>query len=224
MTEVVLGYWAIRGLAEPVRLLLEYLEVPYKQNLYGHPQHPEHDWAKDKEQKRQLTAFPNLPYLEDGNKHITESSAIMIYLTNKCNRGDDLLGATSDEKWMNQQILGVQGDLNSILTSQSYNPDYQKIKNDNLQQKVLPKLKELNDHLGRQKTKFMVKNTPSICDFRLYETLKHAGYHYDKLYDQYGNLQQYINNFESIDAIAKYLKSNKFVERPINSPSYAKFY
>jgi len=32
--KVVLGYWNIRGLAERVRLLLEYLHVPYEEKIF----------------------------------------------------------------------------------------------------------------------------------------------------------------------------------------------
>lgn len=32
--KLVLGYWDCRGLAEPIRLLLEYLELPYTEEKY----------------------------------------------------------------------------------------------------------------------------------------------------------------------------------------------
>lgn len=32
---VVLGYWKIRGLAEKVRMVLEYVGIPYTQNKYN---------------------------------------------------------------------------------------------------------------------------------------------------------------------------------------------
>jgi glutathione S-transferase len=31
---MTLGYWNIRGLAERIRLLLEYLQIPYDQVIY----------------------------------------------------------------------------------------------------------------------------------------------------------------------------------------------
>ena len=36
-THVTLGYWKIRGLAERIRHLLEYLKVPYNQVVYSGP-------------------------------------------------------------------------------------------------------------------------------------------------------------------------------------------
>ena len=34
MSKLVLGYWPIRGLAERIRLLLEYFGLPYEQVFY----------------------------------------------------------------------------------------------------------------------------------------------------------------------------------------------
>lgn len=39
--KVVLGYWNIRGLAERVRLLLEYLHVPYEEKIFTPETRPE---------------------------------------------------------------------------------------------------------------------------------------------------------------------------------------
>lgn len=32
--KIILGYWKIRGLAQPIRYLLEYIEHPYEDVLY----------------------------------------------------------------------------------------------------------------------------------------------------------------------------------------------
>lgn len=43
MTEsITLGYWNIRGLAERIRLVLEYLQIPYNQTIFT-PE-TENDW------------------------------------------------------------------------------------------------------------------------------------------------------------------------------------
>ena len=43
-----LGYWNIRGLAEGLRLLMEYLEVPYTQTLYKTADKGVNWFSKDK--------------------------------------------------------------------------------------------------------------------------------------------------------------------------------
>ena len=53
--KVIIGYWDCRGLAQPIILILEYLEKPYKfqtpsKDLIGPP--PKYDkelWYKEKE-------------------------------------------------------------------------------------------------------------------------------------------------------------------------------
>ncbi len=97
--KLILGYWDLRGIAAPIRYLLEYLEVPYSDlyHVYGEAPH----YSKDKwlSLKNQLGLdFPNLPYLIDGEFKITESQAIIRYICNKhCPK---LLGESLKDKAM----------------------------------------------------------------------------------------------------------------------------
>lgn len=68
--KVTLGYWDIRGLAERVRLLLEYLNVPYEQKLFTNENRPEWFDVLKPELVKKNPAI-NLPYLQDGDKVIT---------------------------------------------------------------------------------------------------------------------------------------------------------
>lgn len=71
---LIFCYWDIRGLAEPIRTLMAYLELPYEaKKITDFPQ-----WAAEKSEARYL--FPNLPYLVDGEKTITESEAIQAHV------------------------------------------------------------------------------------------------------------------------------------------------
>ena len=50
--EIILGYWAIRGLAEPVRLALHYANKPYTEKMYEQGEGPEFNrdcWLSEKE-------------------------------------------------------------------------------------------------------------------------------------------------------------------------------
>ena len=80
MSELQLGYWNIRGLGETVVLMLEYLGVKYNYKRYEEANYQE--WfVKDKPCFQ--GDFANLPYLVDGETHVTESMAIMRYLGRK---------------------------------------------------------------------------------------------------------------------------------------------
>jgi glutathione S-transferase len=66
---VTLGYWNIRGLAERIRLLLEYLQIPYNQTIFT-PE-TENDWfANLKPEYLKKNPAANLPFLLDGDKLI----------------------------------------------------------------------------------------------------------------------------------------------------------
>lgn len=62
------GYWNIRGLMQPVRLLLEYLEIPYDEKRYDCKACDDGSWNRSEwtDEKFQLgLEFPNLPWMID---------------------------------------------------------------------------------------------------------------------------------------------------------------
>jgi glutathione S-transferase len=63
---MILGYWNIRGLAQPIRFLLEYLRLPYEDKRYTNPE----QWFRIDKLSPGFIDNPlaNLPYLKDGNK------------------------------------------------------------------------------------------------------------------------------------------------------------
>ena len=80
----VLAYWDIRGLAEPVRLMLEYSGVEYDQKLFVSGDPPAYDRSCWTDVRDSLDLdFPNLPYYVDGKVKITESWAIMRHIARK---------------------------------------------------------------------------------------------------------------------------------------------
>ena len=84
--KLVLGYWKIRGLAQPARYMLAYSGVDYEDKQYEQGEGPEFCRKVWSEVKPTMPHdFPNLPYLIDGDVAITESSAIYRYIINKYN-------------------------------------------------------------------------------------------------------------------------------------------
>ncbi|XP_031142610.1 glutathione S-transferase Mu 3-like isoform X2 [Sander lucioperca] len=81
-----LAYWDIRGLAQPARLLLEYTGTKYEDKFYICGEAPDYDKSCWFDEKPTLGMdFPNLPYLEDGDRKIVQSNAIMRYIARKHN-------------------------------------------------------------------------------------------------------------------------------------------
>ncbi len=109
-SKITIGYWDIRGLAAPIRYLLEYLSVDYNDHHYFYGEAP--DFNKDSWFKVKHSLgfdFPNLPYLVDGGLKITESHAIFRYISNK--HKPDLLGKTIEEKGKVDMLMGYIQDI-----------------------------------------------------------------------------------------------------------------
>ena len=52
--QLVVGYWAIRGLAEPIRLTLHYAKTPFTDKVYEQGEGPEYSgeqWLSEKEKQ-----------------------------------------------------------------------------------------------------------------------------------------------------------------------------
>lgn len=81
-----IGYWKIRGLAEPIRALLKYAEADYEEDVYECGDGPGFDRSCWTEVKFTLgLEFPNLPYLFDGDVKLTQTIPILHYLSTKFN-------------------------------------------------------------------------------------------------------------------------------------------
>ena len=81
---IELGYWKLRGLAGAAKVLLEYVEADWKFTAYDHHKKEDGTWNRDEwlnvkasDEIQNNFAFPNLPYLTDGNVHISQSTTIL---------------------------------------------------------------------------------------------------------------------------------------------------
>ena len=107
-SNIKLGYWKIRGIAQPIRYMLEYLKVSYSEATYIDID----SWGREKFNLG--LDFPNLPFLTDQEKKLTESWAIIQYIATKFSR-KDLIGITEDDKIKISMVYGVVTDIRSAL-------------------------------------------------------------------------------------------------------------
>lgn len=85
-----LKYWKVRGTAQPLRHLLEYLGLQYEDKV---AECPAKYFTKEAEEVKKKCMSSNLPVLEDNGFMIAEPIVIAKYLCRKAGRGD-LLGTT----------------------------------------------------------------------------------------------------------------------------------
>ncbi|XP_070601216.1 glutathione S-transferase Mu 1-like [Erythrolamprus reginae] len=223
--EATLGYWNIRGLAHTIRLLLKYTKTPYKEKQYvlgGKVENNEvksentskgvkrlgfalnadmTDWTSVKE-KLGLD-FPNLPYLIDGERKITQSNAILRYVARK----HKMCGETEEEIIMMDTLENHLMDFRMSYAKLCYNPDFEKLKPGYLE--LLPEeLKLLSQFLGDRQ--WFIGRKLTYIDFIAYDTLDVHQMMDPKCMAQFPNLKDFLHRFEALERIAPYLKSTSF--------------
>ena len=197
---VELHYWNLRALGEPVRLMLEYLEVDYVNK------HPE-DWRGVKYNLG--LKYPNLPYLVDGNVKLTESLAIMKYLSRK----HKALGASTEaERQAVDTAEGFMSDFRMGFIRLWFHPDYENEKKNYF--KELPnKLRSLEEVLGTQK---WAAGKLTYVDFGLFECLDHHEMCQPGCLACSPNVQKYYEAFAALPKIAAYRNSGRFQKWPVS--------
>ncbi|XP_078248896.1 glutathione S-transferase Mu 1-like isoform X3 [Pogona vitticeps] len=227
---IILGYWDIRGLAHAIRLLLEYTETPYEDKQYGvggearksetRPDviqtrfgpltiDPEFDLSQWTSVKEKLGLdFPNIPYLIDGERKITQSNAIMRYLARK----HKMCGETEEEMIRIDILENHIMDFRVSFAELCYSPDFEKLKPEYLEE--LPgKLKLFSQFLGDRK--WFAGNKITYVDFLAYDVLDQQRMFEPKCFNQYKNLQDFFDHFEALEKISTYMKSSRFMKSPI---------
>jgi len=212
------GYWDIRGLGQPGRLLLEYAGLSYVDQRYkvGPPPECSRDaWLKVKQNLG--LDFPNLPYLIDGDVKISHSNACYRYLGRKAG----LLGKTEKEQALCDLSAEVVKDFRDELVQIFYgfgipSDQYEAKKKEYVTNKLPVSLKNFSQFL-KDKT-WLAGETLTFPDFHLYELLDQVQILFPGNLEKYPNLVEYNKRFQSLPKISEYLQSSRFQARPINQP------
>ena len=226
---ITLGYWGIRGLAQPIRFLLIAADVPFSEVRLGVLQDgtllDENKEAEDWESDRSTLdmPFPNLPYLIDSSGDspvsLSQSNAILRYLA----RSFDFYGDSETDRIEIDVLQDEAYDFRNEIIGTAYtqSEDYAAVF-EYFSINTLPHyLDNFETYLaGRDNKNFFVGSRLSLVDFVLFElfwqmtlmvpnsiTASHRP-----------TLFAFINAFEKAPRIANYLQSENYIEHPINSP------
>ena len=211
--KVTLGYWEIRGLVEPIRALLEHLQVPYEMKGYTTYE----GWLEKKNDKSM--AFPNLPYLVDGEKTITESDAILAQVCLKANH-PEMIGKPEDKVEF-LQLNGIISDIFSSIIGFCYSSKTQEEIKSKVEGYMATygsfKFAGLEKALGKRE---WVLGYLTCLDFILAEIFerfedmdKEIG---TKITADYPNMQAHVKRFLELPNIKAYRQSDRFKARPHN--------
>lgn len=211
----VLAYWSIRGLAQPIRLLLEYTGAEYEDKMFDCGPAPNYDKSCWFDVKFDFGLdFPNLPYYIDGDIKITQSNAIMRHIARK----NDMCGKTEEEKVRVDIVENQAMDLRNGFVRLCY------LDFENKKQQYLKNLEEtiklFSNFLGDRP--WFAGDNITFVDFLMYELFdQHMQLEPDVLKD-FKNLQDFHKRFEDLESIKKYMASPRFMKTPLNN-KMAKF-
>ena len=204
-----LGYWNIRGLAQPIRLLLHYTDTAFEEVLYVHGP----DWFDIKFSLG--LDFPNLPYYIAGDLKITESSAIIRYIADK----NDLLGKDPETRaWVNmlEDIIVAWRGQNAKA---AYSANFEEMRAQLLEDVETKYIQKFLSIL--EKRQFLAGDYITYVDFMLYEYSMVAFAMEPSFQAKYPKLVEYTKSIEALPAIKKYMESKEFIKYPFNGRNAA---
>jgi len=196
-----LGYWAIRGLAQPLRYLLHYTGTDFEDKQFEVG--PDPATGKDCWLAVKPTLgldFPNLPYYIDGELKISESGAIAGHLARK----HGLAGSSEEERVWLDVAQGVMTDIGMAFAVMCYTPGFEAMKGPFIAD--LPtKMEKLSKLLGSGN--FILGDKISHQDFNLFELLERLCALVPDCLAKFPNLGSFHARVAALPAIAKYRES-----------------
>ncbi|CAG2111212.1 unnamed protein product [Medioppia subpectinata] len=211
-TVPTVGYYKVRGLAQPIRLLLAYKGVNFTDKYYDNPGINTMDTFKQTWYKEKFTlglAFPNLPYYMDESVKLTYSIAIMRHLARKHG-----LVATDETGLVRQDVLDQQlVDIRNGFFGLLINKEFATEKVTYIAKTLDQQLDSLSRFLGTRQ--WFTGNHINYVDFWAYEMLDWFKFLNPETVNKYQNLVQLLTRFESLPAIKTYMKSPEFISWPL---------
>ena len=202
-----LGYWSIKGRAEPIRLMLALFKVDYKEV------NPKSRKAFKESSKQLGLKFTNLPYLIDGDKKISESTVIPYYIAWKLNK-TDFFGKPGSEDVEHRMLMGVLLDMHQVIIEVMFRPDLEVIwefKKDFMAAKT----EELSGFLGSKEFFLGHVTYADLLYFVNYEAGEQLtrALGVPSFFENYANLQALKKRIGELDGIKQYLESDPRAKR-----------
>ena len=206
---MTLAYWDIRGLAQPIRLLLEYVGEPYEDKRYVQGPGPGFDKSCWTQVKDSILGpeypFPNLPYLQDGDTVVTQSNAIVRYIA----REHHLLGNTKEQCRRVDVMLEEAMDFRNRTVTMAYGRlglGYAK-EIHNYTQTLHQNLTKYSKFLGAWD--WFAGESISCVDFVMFELLDQNSLMVKGCLSEYTNLEAFVARVAGLSAIAKFIQKTE---------------
>uniref|UniRef100_A0AC34Q2C6 Glutathione S-transferase n=1 Tax=Panagrolaimus sp. JU765 TaxID=591449 RepID=A0AC34Q2C6_9BILA len=212
MTKYTLQYFKINGRAGGIRLLLDYLKVPYTDEYVDFA-----DWPKIKE----ATPFGQLPVLKcDCGLQLPETTAIYRYIGAKHGAVADTLeeqalcDALADhlQDYMSKLSLFIGGIMGKKLPRERLQ-EYLDESNKFFIERLVP---DLNKQLKKNGTGYLVGKKPTWVDFIVADTMDSHLYFSDNAdKDQLGELIQHKDKIFGLPGVQKRVEERKDLNKQL---------
>ncbi|VDL98025.1 unnamed protein product [Schistocephalus solidus] len=192
-------------MAQPIRLLLEYVGEDYQEKRFG--KNDLEEWQKMKYNLG--IGFPNLPYLIDGDVKLSQSSVILRYLGEKHGLG----GKDAKEQAEIAMAEAAIKDLRIAFSRIAYSPAFEEERL-GFKPKFEKGIEDISNYLGSKM--WLMGSSITYADFLLYENLCVFHFFEPSIFDKHPNLKQYVERFEALPKIKQYMASTRFISWPLN--------
>jgi len=159
--------------------------------------------------------FPNLPYLIIGPVKLTQSNAILNYLTKYA---PELGGITIEERAEIDMLVHLLTEFRNTTTRVAYDKNFE----EQLrwyQSDYLPNT--LASFAIYLRSREWLISHLTYVDFIFYEILDQNRSMVTGCLDKFPTLSAYCQRFEVLPAVAQYRQSSGFISRPINNKAAA---
>jgi len=220
-----IGYWNIRGLAAPMRMMLEYAGAEYKDEQYDVVKKPDGTWDKSswfeggKPPLLKKNALMNLPYVISGGRVVTQSTAAYVFLGQKLR----LNGVGSDAVTANNEVIAQAFDLRNATVGTMYGPtdDFPATGKKFLSETVTAHFTKFENYLAQRGTAFFAGNKPCVGDFALWEMCDQQELLAKELkvaspLESYPGLKAFYEKFKALPQLKKYFESDAY-KLPVNN-------
>ena len=223
MPKIELGYWPIRGLGAPARMLCEYAGADYADVNYADAG----SWfAGKKPELASGNALINLPYVECDGQVVTHSSVVLEFLGQVT--GVDAF-ASEDHRWANAQALAEIYDLRNALMGVVYpfngktttKEAFEKNCDDHINATLGKFYAKFETLLKQRGMEFLIRDAPSSADIHLFEMLDQHEIIANRRgmkspLETFPELKRYHANFKALPQLEKYFASAAYA-LPMNS-------
>jgi len=212
--DLKLIYGNMRALCEAPQMMLHYADIPYEYKMVW--DHYGSSWAEVKKD----IIFNRLPILIiNEDKYLWQSNTIIRYLSNltKTKPSDEFQLAYCDAVFEStHEMFSPLNPTINMTFGEKFNANKKKLLED-----ILPNsLNNFEKLLQNSSGNFFIGNDPFYCDFNAYHHFSMCLILDKNIFSNFPNLKKFINNFEKLNNIKKYLDSRPELVELGKSPHF----